>query len=313
MKAILLKDNGMTNRVIAAELGVSEESIRRWLKGFNPSKLDELMDKPRSGRKSALNAEQEEYISDSIRDNPRSLGYLIDQWTPELLMDHIFRSYNLRVSLSTAYRFLQDRQEVIYKSEIIDADAKSLKKIIKEFEENDSHEVWYIKRINLGRMPLKESPQHQKDTGKRQIIWEYKDLSLLCAIKIPPNKRDAGEMVVWAVLNVTPLKLRQFLANLIKTRLDCLIKLLVLVQWGRVENRMLKFEMDGEKSLKQAEILPINKKASLEIAHDVFWVMNELTVKMKAWFSTTKLYIDEIHTRPKEAAEKLFNDILANK
>ncbi len=53
---------GLTNKEVAAQLGVSMPTVGKWRGRFVESRLDGLVDEPRSGRKPTITAEQVEDV-----------------------------------------------------------------------------------------------------------------------------------------------------------------------------------------------------------------------------------------------------------
>ena len=52
----------LTNKEVAAQLGVSMPTVGKWRSRFAESRLDGLVDEPRSGRKPTITAEQVEDV-----------------------------------------------------------------------------------------------------------------------------------------------------------------------------------------------------------------------------------------------------------
>ena len=53
---------GLTNKEVAAQLGISMPTVGKWRSRFIDSRLDGLVDEPRSGRKPTITAEQIEDV-----------------------------------------------------------------------------------------------------------------------------------------------------------------------------------------------------------------------------------------------------------
>ena len=61
-RIVLACATGLTNQEVAAQLGVSMPTAGKWRSRFVESRLDGLVDEPRSGRKPTITAEQVEDV-----------------------------------------------------------------------------------------------------------------------------------------------------------------------------------------------------------------------------------------------------------
>jgi len=57
-RIVLACATGLTNKEVAAQLGVSMPTVGKWRSRFVESRLDGLVDEPRSGRKPTITIEQ---------------------------------------------------------------------------------------------------------------------------------------------------------------------------------------------------------------------------------------------------------------
>jgi transposase len=92
---------------IAAELGVSERTVRRWVARFNAQGLAGLTDAPRSGRPATYPPEAVgELLATSLTD-PQALGLPFGSWTLDRLAAYLREAKGLAISRSRIGELLQ--------------------------------------------------------------------------------------------------------------------------------------------------------------------------------------------------------------
>jgi transposase len=74
---------------IAAELGISEPVVRRWLERFNAGGVAGLADAPRSGRPVTYTSEQVGEVVAASLTNPQELGLPFGSWTLDRLTTYL--------------------------------------------------------------------------------------------------------------------------------------------------------------------------------------------------------------------------------
>lgn len=74
--AILLSDRGYTISQISSLLEVGRNTLTIWFKKWEASGLDELVDKPRSGRKPILDDSDRERLQVLVKEHPHQLRTL---------------------------------------------------------------------------------------------------------------------------------------------------------------------------------------------------------------------------------------------
>lgn len=74
---------------IAAELGISEPVVRRWLERFNAGGVAGLADAPRSGRPVTYTPEQVGEVVAASLTNPQELGLPFGSWTLDRLTTYL--------------------------------------------------------------------------------------------------------------------------------------------------------------------------------------------------------------------------------
>ncbi len=75
-RIVLASADGSTNTEVAAQLGVSMPTVGKWRARFVESRLDGLVDEPRSGRKPTITAEQvEDVVVATLESTPEHATY----------------------------------------------------------------------------------------------------------------------------------------------------------------------------------------------------------------------------------------------
>jgi transposase len=98
---------GVRVPAIAAELGVSEPVVRRWVARFNARGLDGLADAPRSGRPATYTPEEVgELIATSLT-NPDELGLPFGSWTLDRLAAYLHEEQGIAIKRSRISEILQ--------------------------------------------------------------------------------------------------------------------------------------------------------------------------------------------------------------
>ncbi len=67
IQAVWLARRGLTCPRIIRVVGVSRRTVQQWIAKYNRGGIDELLDKPRSGRPALLNARQQEQLTRRIQ------------------------------------------------------------------------------------------------------------------------------------------------------------------------------------------------------------------------------------------------------
>src|SRR4051794_10931091 len=88
-RVVWLAGEGRRVPAIAAEVRLSEGTVRHWVKRFNAAGVDGLKDGPRAGRPPTYSeAEVGEVVATSLT-NPRSLGLPFASWTLDRLTAYL--------------------------------------------------------------------------------------------------------------------------------------------------------------------------------------------------------------------------------
>jgi len=106
-RMVRLAQRGIRAPAIAAEVGVSEVVVRRWLGRFNVRGLDGLADAPRSGRPARYTAEEiGELVGASLTD-PEALGLPFGRWTLDRLAAYLHAANGIAMKRSRIGELLQ--------------------------------------------------------------------------------------------------------------------------------------------------------------------------------------------------------------
>jgi len=91
---------------IAAKIGLSAASVRKWIHRFNSSGLCGLDDASRTGRPPHHNQETRGNVISLARTKPQTLGYPFTCWTIRRLQVALWEKEKLNLSISVIWRFL---------------------------------------------------------------------------------------------------------------------------------------------------------------------------------------------------------------
>lgn len=97
---IALARQGQRVSRIAADLRVSAETVRTWLKRFNAAGVDGLQDAPRSGRPATYTPEQVGEVIATALTTPQDLGLPFGSWTLDRLEAYLNEECDLPIKRS---------------------------------------------------------------------------------------------------------------------------------------------------------------------------------------------------------------------
>lgn len=103
LKALLL---GISQEAVAAIHGVSRRTVQRWIRDFNRSGVDGLIEGRRSGRPASLGDDHGERIDAALAD-PTSAGH--HHWTIRKLHGWLREELQVEVGYSTLVRYVRSR------------------------------------------------------------------------------------------------------------------------------------------------------------------------------------------------------------
>jgi transposase len=72
---------GYSQVEVAEFLGITERSVRRWVRAYRQGGSTALAAKPRPGRPRHLNSEQTQEVLDWFRHSPKAFGFRTELWT----------------------------------------------------------------------------------------------------------------------------------------------------------------------------------------------------------------------------------------
>lgn len=108
LRALYLKQQGWYQREIAAALGVSEESVSRWLARGRTSGPDALLTHPAPGRPAKLSEAQKRLIPELLWHGPGAYGFRGQVWTRARIAWVIEEEFGVRYPKGHVGRLLQE-------------------------------------------------------------------------------------------------------------------------------------------------------------------------------------------------------------
>jgi len=109
LQAVLLIAQGRPIAEVAQITCASRRSVYRWLWRYLEShRVEDLTERPRSGRPAAAGAIADECIRGELAKDPMALGYSTTTWTVKTLADHLSRSHGRRITERTLRRRMAD-------------------------------------------------------------------------------------------------------------------------------------------------------------------------------------------------------------
>jgi len=114
-RIVLACASGLTNKEVAAQLGVSMPTVGKWRSRFVESRLDGLVDEPRSGRKPTITAEQvEDVVVATLESTPEHATH----WSRKKMAERsglskstigrIWKGFSLKPHLTDGFKLSND-------------------------------------------------------------------------------------------------------------------------------------------------------------------------------------------------------------
>jgi transposase len=105
LQIVRLAHRGRPHQDIAADLGTTPRSVRRWLNAYLDGGIDALVPRKARGHDPAIPARMAGEIRRWVIDGPAAQGLDRANWTHAELADHLFKAHGIRASRSAMQRF----------------------------------------------------------------------------------------------------------------------------------------------------------------------------------------------------------------
>ncbi|MEX2690783.1 MAG: helix-turn-helix domain-containing protein [Candidatus Njordarchaeum guaymaensis] len=110
LRAVLMKDEGKSNREIAQELSVTPRTIYRWIRLWNENGLERFRPQKPKGRAQKLSEDAWEEIKNIVNNkSPRDYGYDTDLWGTKVIKILIRDLYGVDYEIKYMYRLLRKK------------------------------------------------------------------------------------------------------------------------------------------------------------------------------------------------------------
>jgi transposase len=105
--AILQLSRGHSSRELAEFFRTSFKQICNWADRFDAEGITGLHIKPGRGRRFRLTVEQIQQLQGDLMKSPKESGYNFDNWSGQLVGDHIRSVYNVSYTKSAVYSLMR--------------------------------------------------------------------------------------------------------------------------------------------------------------------------------------------------------------
>lgn len=103
--------DGVPVSVLAERYGIPRSTLYYWLDRFESEPVEEaITDEDRPGRPRKLDDEDRNRLRDHLDTRPEVHDYDADEWTPELVRDHVERAFGVSYSVGHVRRLLRELQ-----------------------------------------------------------------------------------------------------------------------------------------------------------------------------------------------------------
>jgi transposase len=106
--AVRLSELGYTVTQIMEILGCNRQSIHNWFDTFEAQDCKGLYDKPRSGRPAIATVDYRTRLVETIKTNPRKMGYPFTVWTLTRIRAHMAREMQILLSESRVRQIMKE-------------------------------------------------------------------------------------------------------------------------------------------------------------------------------------------------------------
>jgi transposase len=97
----LVSAEGKTTPEIGQAVRRDHSTVFRWLKQFDRVGIPACTPGKSSGRPPKIDADAKQVLQETVRQNPRDLGYLISRWTTPVLAQHLAATHHVTVHPAT--------------------------------------------------------------------------------------------------------------------------------------------------------------------------------------------------------------------
>ncbi len=104
-RGLRLLRQGKTPQYVAAKVGTTERSVRRWQQQAQAAQPKPAQRRP--GRPARLSAEQVTQLKATLREGALAQGYVEDYWTLARIAELIWKLFAVRYKLSSVWRLLR--------------------------------------------------------------------------------------------------------------------------------------------------------------------------------------------------------------
>ena len=104
IRIIMHIKQGLSGRKTARLMGLSRDTVSRWVKRFNEEGIPGLYDRPRKGAEPKIDPQE---IIKILEKSPREFGYNIEGWTVKVLHVHILKTFKVNYHPNYIYQLVK--------------------------------------------------------------------------------------------------------------------------------------------------------------------------------------------------------------
>lgn len=105
IRIVLHVKSGLSGRKTAKLMGLSRDTVRRWVKRFNEKGFEGLKDRPRKGGEPKIDHKK---IVEILETSPREFGYKIEMWTAKVLRVHLIKTFGVEYHPNYIYQLVKN-------------------------------------------------------------------------------------------------------------------------------------------------------------------------------------------------------------
>lgn len=194
--AVLLSSDGMGPPAIARQVGLSEKSVRYWIRRFQPEQMESLYDGAPSGRQRTYTGAQVEIVLATARTSPQTLGLPFMAWTVTRLASYLHEHDDIGMSRARISQVLLAQGLRWHTQDYVGA-VRGLRELKPNVEELDV----YLEKTGLTAL-LTELAQTFREAGyasalsaRSGLVWSGRMESLVTLIR--EAEVEAVEGAIW--------------------------------------------------------------------------------------------------------------------